>query len=161
MNKVFSDLLAPGVTAIDTARIYIGSEEAISKKEKRTQFAIDTKVSGGFLPGSTRKGTIVSHVKEAIQKARIKQFHTVYMHSPSADVPLEDTLSDINEAHKLGFFRRLGLSNYTPQDMQHVYNLAKERGYALPEVYQGNFNPMVRHLEKDLFPVPCSTRRPR
>ncbi|KAH8637757.1 hypothetical protein IG631_05527 [Alternaria alternata] len=153
MNKVFDALLTSGVTTIDTARLYTGSEEAIGKQEKRIQFAIDTKVPGGFVPGSARKDTIVSHVKEAIQKCGIKQFDIVYMHSPSADVPLEDTLAGINEAYKLGFFKRFGLSNYAPQDVQRVYNLAKEKGYPLPKVYQGNYNPMARHLEKDLFPV--------
>ena len=31
MNKVFDALLTSGVTTIDTARLYTGSEEAISK----------------------------------------------------------------------------------------------------------------------------------
>lgn len=146
-------LLASGVTTIDTARIYSGSEEAIGKQEKRTQFTIDTKVPGGFAAGTAHKDTIVEHAKEALQKVNIKQFDILYIHSPDPDIPLDDTLAGINEAHKLGIFRRFGLSNYAPQDVQRVYDVAKEKGFPLPQVYQGNYNPVARHLEKELFPV--------
>jgi aflatoxin B1 aldehyde reductase len=146
-------LLAAGVTTIDTARIYPGSEEQIGQQEKRTQFTIDTKVPGGFAPGTAHKDTIVAHAKEALEKVNIKQFDILYIHSPDSNIPLDDTLAGINEAHKLGIFKRFGLSNYAPQDVQRVYDLAKEKGYPLPEVYQGNYNPVARHLEKDLFPV--------
>jgi aflatoxin B1 aldehyde reductase len=151
--EAMDTLLAAGVTTIDTARIYPGSEEQIGQQEKRTQFTIDTKVPGGFAPGTAHKDTIVAHAKEALEKVNIKQFDILYIHSPDSNIPLDDTLAGINEAHKLGIFKRFGLSNYAPQDVQRVYDLAKEKGYPLPEVYQGNYNPVARHLEKDLFPV--------
>ena len=151
--EVMDVLLASGVTTIDTARIYHGSEAAIGQQEKRTQFTIDTKVPGGFVPGTAHKDIIVSHAKEALEKVAIKQFDILYIHSPDPDIPLDDTLAGINETHKQGIFKRFGLSNYAPQDVQRVYDLAKEKGYPLPEVYQGNYNPVARHLEKDLFPV--------
>jgi aflatoxin B1 aldehyde reductase len=146
-------LLGAGVTTIDTARIYPGSEAAIGRQDKRTQFVIDTKVPGGFEKDTAHKDTIVAHAKEALEKVNIKQFDILYIHSPDPDIPLDDTLAGINEAHKQGIFKRFGLSNYAPEDVQRVYDLAKEKGYPLPEVYQGNYNPVARHLEKDLFPV--------
>lgn len=146
-------LLSSGVTTIDTARIYPGSEVALGKQEKRTQFTIDTKVPGGFAPNTARKDTIVEHAKEALEKVNIKQFDILYIHSPDPDIPLEDTLAGINEVHKQGIFKRFGLSNYAPADVQRVYDHAKSKGYPLPEVYQGNYNPVARHSEKELFPV--------
>lgn len=146
-------LLANGVTTIDTARIYPGSEAALGRQDKRTSFTIDTKVPGGFAPSSAHKDTIVEHAKEALEKVNIKQFDILYIHSPDPDIPLEDTLAGINEAHKLGIFARFGLSNYAPADVQRVYDLAQKHGYPLPEVYQGNYNPVARHLETELFPV--------
>lgn len=146
-------LLASGVATIDTARMYPGSEEAIGRQERRTEFTIDTKVPGGFSPGTAHKDTIVEHAKEALQKVNIKQFDILYIHSPDPAIPLDDTLAGINEAHKLGIFRRFGLSNYAPQDVQRVYDVAKANGWPLPEVYQGNYNPVARHLETNLFPL--------
>ena len=88
-------LLSSGVTTIDTARIYPGSEVALGKQEKRTQFTIDTKVPGGFAPNTARKDTIIEHAKEALEKVNIKQFDILYIHSPDPDIPLEDTLAGI------------------------------------------------------------------
>ncbi|KAH6616847.1 hypothetical protein C7974DRAFT_416962 [Boeremia exigua] len=107
--------------------------------------AVDTLCSPLALPQLTQPAPTLTQKKpstsrrnahRAIQKVNIEQFNTLYMHSPSADVPLEDALVGINEAHKLGFFRRFGLSNYAPRDVQHVHNLGKEKGYPLLEVLE-------------------------
>lgn len=146
-------LLASGVTTIDTARIYPGSEAALGQQEKRTSFTIDTKVPGGFAPGTAHKDTIVAHAKEALSKVNIPHFDILYIHSPDPDIPLSDTLAGIAEAHAAGIFKRFGLSNYAPADVQRVYDFAQAHNYPLPEVYQGNYNPVARHTEAELFPV--------
>lgn len=146
-------LLAQGVNTIDTARIYPGSEETIGRLEKRTQLTIDTKIPGGFAPGTAHEDTVLEHAIEALHKARIEKFDVLYIHAPDAEIPLEDTLSGINKAHKAGVFTRFGLSNFTADDVQRVYDLAKAKGYPLPQIYQGNYNPVARHLEETLFPV--------
>lgn len=55
--------------------------------------------------------------------------------------------------HKRGFFKRFGLSNFKPAMVEKVYEIAKAKGYVLPTVYQGNFNPAARKIEEDLLPV--------
>lgn len=62
-----------------------------------------------------------------------------YIHAPDANTPLEETLRAIDEVHKSGFFKRFGLSNYHPSDVEQVYNICKSKGYVLPTVYQGNY----------------------
>ena len=37
--------------------------------------------------------------------------------------------------------------------MQKIYDLCSSKGYVLPTVYQGNYNPVARTIESDLFPV--------
>ena len=37
----------------------------------------------------------------------------------------------------MGFFKRFGLSNYKAEDVEKVYNHCKDKGYPLPQVYQG------------------------
>ncbi|KAJ0383238.1 hypothetical protein COL922a_010884 [Colletotrichum nupharicola] len=65
----------------------------------------------------------------------------------------EETLAGINDAHKAGLFRRLGLSNYPPTEVQRLYDVAKDNGFVLPTVYQGNYSAVARKPEADLFPV--------
>lgn len=62
-------------------------------------------------------------------------------------------LKGINDAYKAGYFKRLGLSNYTANDVERVYDLCKQNGYPLPTVYQGNYSAVARRTEEELFPT--------
>ena len=53
----------------------------------------------------------------------------------------------------LMIFIKFGLSNFTPEDVRQIYDFAKSKGYVLPTVYQGNYNPVARHYDTTLFPL--------
>ncbi|KAK7189760.1 Aldo/keto reductase [Paraphaeosphaeria sporulosa] len=142
-----------GVNVIDTARLYAGSEEAIGKLEGRTNFTIDTKLKGGFDKGNLGKDQVIKDIDDSLQKLRIPQVDILYIHAPDDSIPVADTLAGIDAAFKKGQFRRFGLSNFTPQQVQEVYDIASEKGYVKPTVYQGNYSPVARHLETILFPT--------
>ncbi|CAO2647345.1 Nn.00g082670.m01.CDS01 [Neocucurbitaria sp. VM-36] len=146
-------LLANGVTNLDTARLYPGSEVAIGGLDKRTSFTIDTKLVGGFGPGNSGKDTVIRDAQDSLERVKIKQFDILYIHAPDTTTPFEETLEGINEVYKKGIFRRFGLSNFSADQVQQVYDIAKAKGYPLPTVYQGNYNPVARHLETQLFPT--------
>lgn len=146
-------LLANGITNIDTARGYPGSEVAIGTLDKRTSFAIDTKLVSGFAPGSTTKDAVIRDSQDSLDKVKIKQFDILYLHAPDTKVPFEETLEGINEVYKKGIFKRFGLSNFSAEQVQQVYDIAKAKGYPLPQVYQGNYNPIARHAETQIFPT--------
>ena len=76
-----------------------------------------------------------------------------YIHSPDNSLDLADMLKGINDAHKAGYFKRFGLSNYTANDVERVYDLCKQNGYPLPTVYQGNYSAVARRTEQELFPT--------
>lgn len=152
-TEITDVLLANGVTNLDSARLYPGSEVAIGQLEKRDQFTIDTKLVGGFSPGNVTKDSVIKDSQDSLSRVNIKQFDILYIHAPDVTVPFEDTLAGINEVHKAGIFRRFGLSNFTAEQVQQVYDIAKSKGYVLPTVYQGNYNPVARHLETQLFPT--------
>ncbi|KAH7396197.1 NADP-dependent oxidoreductase domain-containing protein [Pyrenochaeta sp. MPI-SDFR-AT-0127] len=152
-SQVLDVLLANGVTNIDTARLYPGSEVAIGALEKRTSFTIDTKLPGGFNPGNVTKDAVIRDAQDSLERVGIKQFDILYIHAPDTSVPFEDTLAGITEVHKKGLFKRFGLSNFSAEQVQQVYDIAKSKGYTLPTVYQGNYNPIARHLETQLFPT--------
>ncbi|KAF1848091.1 Aldo/keto reductase [Cucurbitaria berberidis CBS 394.84] len=149
----FDVLLANGVTNIDTARLYPGSEVAIGELDKRTSFTIDTKLPGGFDPGHVSKEEVIRDAQDSLERVKIKQFDILYIHAPDTSSPFEETLDGINEAYKKGIFRRFGLSNFSAEQVQQVYDIAKSKGYPLPTVYQGNYNPVACHLETQLFPT--------
>ena len=49
--------------------------------------------------------------------------------------------------------RQFGLSNFRPADVQKIYDIQSAAGSVLPSVFQGNYNAVSRHIEKDLFPL--------
>jgi aflatoxin B1 aldehyde reductase len=77
----------------------------------------------------------------------------LYFHSPDTKVPWEEQLAAANELYKEGAFKRLGLSNFTAEQVQEVYDISKKNGYPLPTVYQGNYNAVARVSEELLFPT--------
>ncbi|TVY87572.1 Oxidoreductase, partial [Lachnellula willkommii] len=76
-----------------------------------------------------------------------------YFHSPDPATPIEESLSAIREAYAAGKFKRFGLSNFLPADVQKIHDIQKAANSILPTVFQGNYNPVSRHIEEDLFPL--------
>lgn len=153
MNELITILKKAGIKNIDTARIYTGSEELIGKASGREDFNIDTKIVGGFVPGTAKKEAIIVDAQDSLDKVNIKQFDILYLHSPDKNIPIEETLEGINEVYRKGIFRRFGLSNFSAEEVQEAYDVAKSKGFVLPSVYQGNYNPIAQHLEVQLFPT--------
>ncbi len=59
----------------------------------------------------------------------------------------------MNKAYQEGKFKYFGLSNYTADEVERIVQICKDRGFVEPSVYQGQYNPIVRGGEKELFPV--------
>jgi len=146
------DILEKGkVDTLDLARIYGDAEQVIGNSDATKRFTIDTKLSGGFGAGGTKAAVLGDQEKS---KAHLKtNVNILYIHAPDKKVPFEETLEAVNEIHKTGFFKRFGLSNFSAEDVQKVYDIAKEKGYVLPTVYQGNYNAFARKQEEVLFPT--------
>lgn len=76
-----------------------------------------------------------------------------YLHAPDRQSPLEEALEGINELYKAGKFKSFGLSNFRADEVETVIQLAKQKQFVLPTVYQGNYNPISRKQEIELFPI--------
>ncbi|KAK9321364.1 NADP-dependent oxidoreductase domain-containing protein [Lipomyces orientalis] len=140
------------VKEIDTAWLYGGSEQALSEAGAPARFTIDTKAPG-FHSGALSKSSILAGAKKSLDSLGIQQVDTYFLHSPDPDTPLEETLGTIQELFEAGMFVRFGLSNFTPKQVQEVYDIMAAKGYVLPTVFQGNYNAVARGYESELFPL--------
>lgn len=52
-----------------------------------------------------------------------------------------------------GAFRRFGLSGFPASEVEAIYNHCVEKGYPVPAVYQGSYNPLNRYKETALLPT--------
>lgn len=75
-----------------------------------------------------------------------------YLHAPDRTVPYEDTLREVNNLYKEGYFKRFGISNYASWEVAELCEIANRNGWKKPDVYQGVYNALHRAVEPELFP---------
>ena len=153
VREFINAFLDAGYDELDTAYVYNeGSCEkmlgevfpALSKP-----FKIATKVN----PRVTGKLDAVAAYKqipESLERMKLESVDTVFLHFPDPATPVESVLSAMADLHEQGKFRELGLSNYPAWMVADVYHICKSRGWVLPTVYQGVYNPLTRGAEKEL-----------
>ncbi|KAF5854731.1 hypothetical protein ETB97_012681, partial [Aspergillus alliaceus] len=146
-------LEAGGVKTIDTARVYLNSEEWLGQAGAAARFSIDTKYPGGFAPEVSSREDVIKSADESLRLLKTDQVDVYYIHAPDRRIPLEDLLAGLNIVHTAGKFKRLGLSNFLPEEVEEVVRISKKNNYILPSVYQGNYNAVARHSESTLLPI--------
>lgn len=153
--KPFLDVLQElGIKDLDTATLYHESETWLGENKAAARFPnISTKHPGLAFPNPATKDEVIAVGKASLEKLATNQVDIYYMHGPDIRVPFEDTLAGINELYKQGAFRRFGLSNYSPEQVEQVLKICHEHGYVLPSVYQGNYNAVARLPESELLPL--------
>ena len=155
-TQVLGLLKKNGVTQLDSAIIYGKSEETLGRFKAGTDlgFAIETKWPGGMMdPESTTKERVVSDAHASLARLGTSKVHAFYFHSADPKEDFEDALAGANEVYQSGSFKHLGLSNYSPSQVQKVYDICKRNGWVLPTVYQVLYNPVNRVPEEELFPL--------
>lgn len=157
VNPYLDAFYKRGYTQIDTARGYSTgapgtSEPRLGAVEAGKKFIIDTKVSSRQ-PGDHKKEKIAQEVEISLKALQIDQINILYLHQPDRATPFEETCEAIDKAHKEGKFRKFGLSNFTTNEIEQILEICERRGFVKPSVYQGQYNPIVRGAEKELFPL--------
>ncbi|KAF2821842.1 aflatoxin B1 aldehyde reductase member 2 [Ophiobolus disseminans] len=143
-----------GYNEVDTARMYVnGQQEAWTRsaKWKERGLTLGTKVwpeeAGWHAPSQLRK-----HLNISLAELGTDSVDIFYLHAPDRTVPFEDTLAEVNKLYQEGKFKKLGLSNYASWEVAEIYNIAKERGWVRPSIYQAMYNAITREIESELIP---------
>jgi aflatoxin B1 aldehyde reductase len=85
----------------------------------------------------------------ALECSKINMF---YLHGPDRKTPFEDTLREVNQLHKEGYFNRFGISNYMSWEVAKICEICEKHGWIKPTVYQGIYSALHRSIEAELFP---------
>lgn len=131
-----------GYDEIDTARMYVGGKQEGWTREAKWQdrgFTLATKVYP-YEPGVHKADRLKEHFYTSLKELGADSVDIFYLHAPDKSVPFEETLGAINELHKEGKFVQLGISNFAAWELAEVYNIAKERGWVKPTIYQAMYN---------------------
>ena len=142
------------VEELDTARVYASgqSEELLGQVHASQDFKVSTKAPG-FSPGSLAKHKILSNCALSLRALQTDKIDIYYFHGPDKQTPLEDQCDAIAQLHAEGKFARFGICNLSPTDVRTIHTYCSTKGYVLPSVYQGGYNPLHRRTEAELFPL--------
>ncbi|KAG9501663.1 hypothetical protein J7337_007354 [Fusarium musae] len=145
-----------GYTQLDTARIYSphapGTSEPKIGDVPEKNFIIDTKVNS-FYDGAHSKENILKDINDSLNALKIKQINIEYLHQPDRATELKEACEAMDQAHKEGKIKYWGISKHSAQEVEAIVKICQEHNFVKPSVYQGEYNPIARSAEKELFPV--------
>jgi aryl-alcohol dehydrogenase-like predicted oxidoreductase len=146
-----------GITLIDTAPIYGQgrSEEivgaALQRWGRRDRVVLATKVglqwgqSGDPVRNSSR-ARINTEIVQSLRRLRTDYIDLYQVHWPDPLVSIEETAEALDRLHKAGLIRAIGVSNYSPEEMD-VFRQAAPLHTAQPP-----YNLFERQAAADVLP---------
>jgi len=148
-----------GITLIDTAPVYgFGTSErivgqAIRQHGAREDVVIATKAGLEWHDGDIHRNASPERIRTEI-RASLERLQTDYIdiyqiHWPDPLVPFQETAAVMHELHEEGLIRAIGVSNYSPRQMDAF------RQAAPLHTSQPPYNIFERDAENDVLPYCC------
>jgi aryl-alcohol dehydrogenase-like predicted oxidoreductase len=151
-----------GITLIDTAPVYgFGRSEEIVGKAlaadgRRNRVLIATKVGLDWRDDkpfrNANKARIVKEVEDSLRRLRTDVIDLYQVHWPDPNTPIEETAAAMADLLTSGKIRAIGVSNFTPAQMDAF------RSVAPLHTAQPPYNLFERGIEQDVLPY-CRDRK--
>ena len=145
-----------GITLIDTAPVYgFGRAEEILGKAlaadgRRQRVLIATKVGLDWRDGkpfrNASKARIQQEIEDSLRRLRTDAIDLYQVHWPDPSVPIEETASAMADLQRAGKIRAIGVSNFTPAQMEAFGKMAPL------QTAQPPYNLFERAIERDVLP---------
>ncbi|MFZ0422017.1 MAG: aldo/keto reductase [Xanthobacteraceae bacterium] len=145
-----------GITLIDTAPVYgFGRSEEIvgkaladggrrSRAVLATKVALDWKDEKPFRNG--RRGRIMKEIDDSLRRLRTDAIDLYQVHWPDPSTPIEETAGAMADLLKAGKIRAIGVSNFSPEQMDAF------RAVAPLHAVQPPYNLFERAIDAEIFP---------
>jgi len=141
-----------GINFIDTAEVYGEgkSEEYIGAalEGRRERFVIATK----FRPGGSRRH-IRDLVEQSLTKLRTDRIDLYQIHFPDKDLPIEETLGELNALVQEGKVREIGSSNFSGWQIADADWISRTQGLARFVSAQNRYSLLDREAEREVVPA--------
>lgn len=145
-----------GINLLDTAPVYgFGRSEeivgkAIAEYGHREKVVIATKVGlewsdRGVFRNSSRE-RILREIEDSLRRLGTTYIDIYQVHWPDPQVPIEETAETLLLLHRQGTIRAIGVSNYSPQEMDRF------RSVAPLHTDQPPYNLFEREIDRDVLP---------
>ena len=145
-----------GINMIDTAPVYgFGKSEEIVGKAmqqygKRDHIILATKVGLEWKDGKVFRNSsrerILKEIDDSLTRLKTNYIDLYQVHWPDPNVPIEETAEVLLSLLKQGKIRAIGVSNYSPQEMEKFLKITPIHTSQPP------FNLFEREIEKNILP---------
>jgi len=159
--KTIHAALDRGINLIDTAPVYgFGHSEEIVGKAlamdgRRARALIATKAGLNWKDGKpfrdARKMRIVGEVENSLRRLRTDVIDLYQVHWPDLKTPIAEIAEAMSALHKAGKIRAIGVSNFSPSQMDQF------RKVAPLHTAQPPYNLFERGIDQDVLPY-CRDR---
>jgi voltage-dependent potassium channel beta subunit len=163
-EKIMSTAYDAGVNFFDNAEVYAAGESEtimgrVLKRSgwKRDSYCVSSKVYwGGDLP--TQRGLHRKHIHDAchaaMKRLQVDYLDLFFCHRPDLETPIEETVSSMETLIRQGKILYWGTSEWSAQQIQEAYGIARERGWTPPTMEQPQYNMLHRdRVEREYAPL--------
>lgn len=152
--------LDAGINFFDTANIYNqGKAETILGKAlagRREKVVLATKVRGKMENAPDETGLSRAAIHKALDSSlrRLKTDYVdiYYLHQPDYDVPIEETLTAVDEVVRAGKVCYPAVSNYAAWQVCEILWISEKTGLKPPYISQPMYNLLARGIEEEYLP---------
>jgi len=120
-----------GHVELDTAATYpinnFGASEKALAQQDISWASLSTKISA-----LRDRANSLENVRDSLATSEKqlggKEIDILYFHMPDAVTPLEEQAAAMDEAYRAGKFKRFGISNYPPQQIEELMEIVERKG---------------------------------
>jgi 1-deoxyxylulose-5-phosphate synthase len=160
-NQMLDRCLDAGINFVETANTYqAGLSESMlgeAMRDKRDKLIVATKVRGKMGDGPDESGlsrrAMFRAVDDSLKRLGTDYIDLYYLHQPDYTVPIEETLTAMEELIKQGKVRYPGTSNYSSWQVCEMLWIADKNGYTPAKVSQPMYNLLARGIEQEYLPM--------
>jgi 1-deoxyxylulose-5-phosphate synthase len=150
-----------GINFFDTANMYqTGLSESMlgqAMRGKRDKLIVATKVRAKMGDGPDESGlskrAIFRAIDDSLKRLQTDYVDLYYLHQPDYAVPIEETLSAVEELVKQGKVRFPATSNYSGWQVCEMQWLAEKNKFTPAKVSQPMYNLLARGIEQEYLPM--------
>tara|TARA_B100000131_G_scaffold79383_1_gene76122 strand:- start:1873 stop:2811 length:939 start_codon:yes stop_codon:yes gene_type:complete len=134
-----------GINFLDTAQMYLDSEYILGKaiKGKRNKIIIASKLSSWKNINDIEKA-----LENSLKNLQTDVIDLYQIHSWQESIPMEDTFSKLLELKEKGYFKYLGVSNFSAKQIEKMNKFSGNQIISS----QPHFSILFRHSEKEIIP---------
>lgn len=160
-TRIIHAALDSGITFIDTANIYAGteSERIIGQalKGRRREAVLATKAGLPRSDGPNSRGSSRFHLQQELEDS-LKRLQTDYVdlyqiHTFDPHTPLEETLRTLDDMVRSGKVRYIGASNYAAWELMKALGISERLGLNRFVSIQTSYSLADRTPEREIVPL--------